>query len=142
MKLAFGFETVWSPSGEWIGFNNEDGLQLISPDGKVRRLLSKSVSPSCCSARFGFSKDGATVYVLRSGVKSWEVVAIDVRDAAEKRVSESGIPLTAAVQGFSLNPNGKSFATSVGTSKYDIWLLENFEQPGRRWLLHTSAGPD
>jgi hypothetical protein len=45
------------------------------------------------------------------------------------------IPSTSALGGFSLNPNGKSFATSVGTTKLDIGLLEGFERPSRGWLF-------
>lgn len=126
MQADFSFATVWSPSGEWIAFYNAGGLQLISPDGKFHKVLDATVPEACCR-RFGFSNDGATMYHLRRGARSWEVVSIDVRTAEQKKVSELAVPLTADLQGFSLNPNGKSFATSLGTTRQDIWLVEDFE---------------
>ena len=129
-ETSFGFETVWSPSGDWICYSNSNGLQLVSPDGKTNRLISKSQSND-----FGFSKDGSTVYMLRRGDHQWEVASIDVSTAKETKVSPLAIPLETALAGFSLNPSGKSFATSIGTTKHDIWLLQDFERPGRRWLF-------
>lgn len=130
LETSFGYETVWSPSGEWICYSNSGGIQLISSDGKKNRLLSKSQSND-----FGFSKDGSTVYVLRLGGHQWEVASIDVRTAKETKVSPLMIPTETALVGFSLNRSGKSFATSMGTTRHDIWLLENFARPGRRWLF-------
>ena len=131
LETIFSFETDWSPSGQWICFSNPQGLQLVSPDGKIQKLLSKSDSPD-----FGFSRDGSTVYIIRRGNRRWEVVAIDVRSATERKVSELWISPSAALAGFSLDPDEKSFATSVGTTKYDIWLLEGFQQPSwRRFVL-------
>ena len=138
MRVPFSYATAWSPSGEWIAFNNAEGLQLISPDGKSRKVLDRSETGACC-LRFGFSKDGATVYLLLRGTRSWEIVSIDVRTAAQKKVSELAVPLTADVQGFSLNPNGKSFATSVGTTSHDIWLAEDIARPGGWW--HIAGAP-
>ena len=34
--------TDWSPTGEWICHNSPNGLELVSPDGKRRRLLSRT----------------------------------------------------------------------------------------------------
>jgi serine/threonine protein kinase len=42
------------------------------------------------------------------------------------------LPLSVTIEGFSLHPDGKSFATTVGTARWDIWLLEGFPQP-RGW---------
>jgi hypothetical protein len=30
--------------------------------------------------------------------------------------------------------DGKSFATTVATEKADLWMLEGFPQPRRRWF--------
>jgi Tol biopolymer transport system component len=130
LETSFGYETVWSPSGEWICYSNSDGLQIVSSDGRTNRLMTKTNSSD-----FGFSRDGSTVYVLRRGDHRWEVASIDVRTGIETKASQLVIPPNTVVAGFSLNPSGKSFATSIGTSKHDIWLLEDFRLPGRRWLF-------
>jgi len=132
MQADFSYATVWSPSGEWIGFNNGEGLQLISPDGKSHKVLDKSESGAGW-LRFGFSRDGSTVYLLRRGARSWEIVSFDVGTAAQKKVTELAFPLTADLQGFSMHPSGKVFATSIGTTRHDIWLMEDFCWTGGWW---------
>jgi Tol biopolymer transport system component len=132
MPTGFSYATAWSPSGQWIGFDNGDGLQLVSPDGKSHKVLDKSENGACCN-RFGFSKDGATVYLIRRGPRNWEIVSFDVATAAQKRVFELAVPVSADLQGFSLNPNGKSFATSLGTTRHDIWLVEDFARSSGWW---------
>jgi hypothetical protein len=34
----------------------------------------------------------------------------------------------------SLAPDGKSFATTVAKTTSDIWILDGFSPPKRRWL--------
>jgi len=121
----FFLETAWSPSGEWICHNGGNALHLVSPDGKTHRLLSNRGSPD-----FGFSKDGAIVYVLRRDeTRKWEVAAVNVKTGAETRMGQLGFLPSAELSGFSLHANGKSFITSIGTSQYDIWLMEGFRIP-------------
>jgi hypothetical protein len=100
----------------------------VSPDGKVNRRLSTSNSDL-----FGFSRDGSVLYVLRRSTKAWELAAIDIRTATERKVSTLSLPATADLAGFSLNPNGLSFATAEGSLKSDIWLVTDFQQPIPRW---------
>jgi Tol biopolymer transport system component len=121
-------ETAWSPSGEWICHFWEDKLRLTSVDGEAHKLLD---SPG--TAAVGFSRDGTTLYaVRRNAAQKWELAAFGLPDGREKKVTPLNLPLSVTISGFSLHPDGKSFATSVATARYDIWLLEGFPQP-RRW---------
>jgi hypothetical protein len=115
----------WSPSGEWIAYNDPNGLHLVSPDGEVERLLHKGQPPV-----FGFSKDGSKVYIIRRAQsRGWELAAISVRDGVETKLTDLNLSPDAEVFGFSLHPDGKRFATAVGTTRRDIWILEGFRQP-------------
>jgi hypothetical protein len=44
-----------------------------------------------------------------------------------------GTPNTFMLSG-SLSRDGRSFATTVLNSKSDLWMLEGFPQPRRRWF--------
>ncbi|MBI3696915.1 MAG: PD40 domain-containing protein [Acidobacteria bacterium] len=119
----------WSPTGEWICYVRQDGLRLVSADGKAQKLIRKAVPPA-----FGFSKDGSKGYIVRPAANQrWELAAIDIRSGEEKKVADLNLPPFSQIRGFSLHPDGKRFATSVGTSKSDIWILEGFERPSG-WL--------
>ena len=67
----------------------------------------------------------------RNATREWELAEITVPGGQEKKVTLLDLPATANVAGFSLHPDGKSFATSIGVTRHDIWLLEGFPQP--RW---------
>ena len=130
-NVSYSETTDWSrsSSGEWICYSSaEEGVQVVSPDGKDKKILSKSYSPG-----FGFSRDGSTVFMIRRGTTRWELAAVDVRSATERKVTALEIPFTANVVGFSLSPDGKSFTTAVGNPKNDIWLMEGFQQPIPWW---------
>ena len=52
----------WSPTGEWITFQDDDGWHLISPDGKNTRALGK-----LNVGHLAFSLDGKKLYGIRAG---------------------------------------------------------------------------
>jgi len=130
-----GVIVEWSPSGEWICFGDGSGLHLVSPDGKAQRLLRKIRPPA-----FGFSKDGSKVYLIRRpSNQGWELAAISVRNGEERKITDLNLPPDAQVAGFSLHPDGQRFATSTGTTKRDIWILEGFQRsPG--WFSWLRPG--
>jgi Tol biopolymer transport system component len=128
----------WSPHGEWIACDGE-GVFLISPDGKIRRTLSERVWMI-----HGWSKDGKKIYGIRATEQRRLILAaIDVQTGTEAVVGDLGAyPAAFAykdlvdrvpIRGYSLAPDGKSFATSVFRAKGDIWLLEGFRRPGGFW---------
>jgi Tol biopolymer transport system component len=126
-ETSRGNDTDWSPTGEWICHPRGDRLRLVSPDGSAERFLNIPRA-----AAVGFSQDGATLYALRrNAAQKWELAAFSVPDGREKKVTPLALPVSAMLDGFSLHPNGKSFVTSVGEARYDIWLLEGLPQPRR-----------
>jgi hypothetical protein len=54
---------------------------------------------------------------------------LDVQSGRTLKTTSLNLPPTAALAGFSLNPDGKRFATAMGVPRHDIWPLTGFE-PG------------
>ena len=112
----------WSPTGEWIAFGDE----LISPDGKITRLLGNHGS-----AYYMFSADGKLVYGIRPDGDRNLLFSVDIASGAEKIIGDLGVdsrPGTTLSPGirFSLAPDGKSFVFATGKTKTNLWLLEGF----------------
>jgi dipeptidyl aminopeptidase/acylaminoacyl peptidase len=120
-----GGESAWSPAESWICYRKGTALAVVSPDGKDPRPLT-----TFRTAAFGFSRDGSTIYAVRRlPTRKWAAVSIDVPSGKERKTVELAIPPAANIAGFSLHPDGTRFATSIGTPKSDIWLLEGFQKP-------------
>jgi Tol biopolymer transport system component len=125
-----GSETEWSRSGEWIGhMRNGNSLHLVSADGARHAVISSSGTTA-----FGFAWDSATLYAIRHQNRRWELAAFAVAGGKEKRVMPLDLPVSANVTGFSANPDGKSFITSVSQARFDLWVLEGFDEK-RRWAF-------
>jgi Tol biopolymer transport system component len=114
-----GTDTAWSPKGNWIAHVKAGALWLASADGSARRIIRQSTPVT-----WGFSHDGSSLYAIdRPAGGEWELVTIDVDTGRQLGTKGLQLPPSAIVRGFALHPDGKSFATSVGTPKFDIWLL-------------------
>jgi len=115
----------WSPRGDWLTWKGTRGLEIVSPDGRRRELLSEETEWQQLS---GFSKDGREVIAIRSNRDHHLIVeAFDLATRRKRTVSDLGMQPSA--HGFSLGPSGKSFLTSLGRRHADIWLLEGFGVP-------------
>ena len=115
---------MWSPSGDWILFL-EDGLKLISPDGKTTRDLSPKTAVA-----YSFSADGQVVYGIRQvAADHLELFSISVAGGAEKTIASMGreyLPsnnLSPALR-LSLSPDGKTVTYSTIKSTNNLWLAE------------------
>lgn len=123
------FAPQWSPKGEWISYQTNGGLFVVSPDGKNTRSLSKETWLAN-----GWSRDGSLIYGVRQDEKRHlRVSSIRVDTAEETLINDLGAsPLLigggASLVGFSLAPDGKSFATAIQQTKGDIWLLRGFQK--------------
>ena len=124
-----GGVTDWSPTGEWVCHHSLKGPELVSPDGKRRRLLGPSISLWFC-----FSTDGKLLYTLRrSEARRWQLAAIDVATGVERQARELTAPASAGLSGLGRHPDGKSLVATLGTPRQDIWLMEGFAPPGAWW---------
>jgi serine/threonine protein kinase len=118
-------------NGHWIACVTADGLTLISEDGKESRPLSKENWPI-----YGWNGDGTLLYGIQQvDALHRSVASINVDTRAEKAIGALQLPASADLGGYSLSPDGKSFATSASHPTGDIWVLDGFERPGwRRWI--------
>ena len=120
----------WSPTGEWIACQNREGILLVSPDGKRRRLL-----PRVRGTALLWSPDGSTIYTIAPrGEGGSQLLSIDIGAGVVKAVAFYGNELlfgSGMNPGlrFSLAPDGRSFTASVRRLRTDLWILEGFAAP-------------
>ena len=117
--------------GHWIACLTPEGLTLVSDDGKDAKPISKADWPI-----YGWSADGAFLYGIKQVDSLHRFVAsLNIETGAEKIIGPLQLPAIADLSGYSLSPDGKSFATSASHPTADIWMLEGFERPGwRSWF--------
>jgi WD40 repeat protein len=131
---------VWSPDGRWIACGTaSQTVLLVSPDGQQRRSLPIPVPAAPQRFVLVWSRDAETIYVASSHTPKARLDAVDVRTGGSRRIAEYAQELRfSSTVNFSLSGSlsrdGKSFATTVLNSKSDLWMLEGFPQPQRRWF--------
>ena len=119
---------VWSPSGEWILYGDE-GVKLISPDGKTTREVS-----SMSALAYAFSTDGKTIYGIRevAGGDRLNLFSMSVAGGAEKTIGSLGSEYYPAnnlhpALRLSLSPDGKSLTYSTEKRTSNLWLMEGLD---------------
>jgi Tol biopolymer transport system component len=136
-----GAAPAWSPDGHWIacGVPADSAILLISPDGKESRKLPSPARTSAQGFVTVWSQDSTTLYVASSSSEQARLDAIDVRTAFTRHIADQGAstnfgtPTNYRLNG-SLAPDGKSFATTIAKTTSDIWILDGFAPPKRRWF--------
>ena len=119
----------WSPTGEWISFQDASGWNLISPDGKSTRALGKIETP-----HLTFSKDGQTLYGIRAEQNHQYLFSLSLAGNQMKTIGDVGtefVPRSYLDPGirFSLSPDGKSILYPTYSTKTSLWMLEGFDAP-------------
>jgi len=115
---------VWSPSGDWILYDDR-GVKLISPDGKTTRHLS-----STTAVAYTFSSDARTIYgIRRAAADRLELFSMSVAGGTEKTIGSFGrehLPVTLGgpATRLSLTPDGKSITFSTSKDSSKLWLIE------------------
>jgi Tol biopolymer transport system component len=126
----------WSPRGDWITYEDENGWNLITPDGKTLKPLGRIPT-----AYLTFSRDGKLLYGIRNGPTEAErdkamLFSLDPSTLKQTNIKELGAGLR-PMSWFhhsirlSLSPDGKSIVYSSGDHRSDIWMLQGYRQPGR-----------
>jgi Tol biopolymer transport system component len=120
----------WSPTGEWLTFQDNSGWNLVSADGKTTKPLGKLES-----AHLAFSKDGKLLYGIREEHDKTTLFSLNISTMKVSYIRELGrdlAPYCDVCPGirFSVAPDGKSIAYTTAVSKSNLWILEGFRQPG------------
>jgi len=129
----------WTPKGDWVAAPSKDGVILLGPDGKNRRILRKPAF-----AAMTWSRDASILYGLEETAAGQRIVAVNVGHGGEKELARipSGLRLGSIwIPGtkMSLSPDGKSLAATTVRQTGDVWLLENFDRPSLWQRLFRSA---
>lgn len=132
----------WSPTGEWITFEDEDndGAGLVSPDGKNLKRLGKLQT-----SYLAFSKDGKKLYGINIDKDHVELFSLDPTTLKMKVIKDLGrewAPRDDLLPGvrFSMAPDGKSFVYAVSKTENDLWMLTGYRQPGWRARISDALG--
>ena len=107
----FYHQVEWSPAGDWIAYKSRQGIALISPETRMKRLLTARLLWP-----FGFSRDGSRMFgVVWNNTGQgprWQLYQIDVATGAEKLLGPVELPASAtSLVGFSMHPDGTRFLT-------------------------------
>ena len=129
---------AWSPDGKWITAGVDGGIGVLSPEGDQKRVLFKR--PFQPFASLGWSRDGATVFLMEGGVGApVRLSAADVAKGEERLIHEYPADTNTYAELYlysaRLYPSrdGKYLLGSRWTVRSSIWLLEGVEPPRSLW---------
>jgi WD40 repeat protein len=123
----------WSPDNKWIAFGSGHHIEMVSPDGKIRKKIPSPETASPYGYLLVWSRDGGTIYVASSLGRGARVHAVDVRSGRSRKIAEYGddiefsMPITYTLFGC-LSPDGKSIITTCLDFKSDVWILDGLPQ--------------
>ncbi len=141
-----GVRAAWSPDGKWITLAAAEGVDLISPDGKLRKHVHGAVSSW---TSIGWSRDGKTLYLaVTLGYEPIlvpsTVYAIDATSGQERIIGHYTGVWFGGGPGWNLSPSpdGKTLAVTLAKPYNYIWLIEGIAAPQGLWgRLHSRLFP-
>src|SRR5688572_808317 len=122
---------VWSPDGQWIAAQTEDGLVRAAADGGKAEPLAPLLALAIAWP------DNRRIVALTESETPGHFSMIEIHpQTGEVRMLNpdlGSIPIAnQPIRGFSFMGD-QGFLTSLASARSDIWLLEGFQPPGRRF---------
>jgi Tol biopolymer transport system component len=121
----------WSPANDWITWETETGVVLVSPDGTRQQDLTSEGGWHAHT----WARDGSAVFGIReTDDRRLVLEAVAVRQGGRTRVIADlgpSPPANAPVRGLSVSPDGQTVVTSLLRQRGDLWLLKGL-QPQER----------
>lgn len=111
-----------SPDGKKVAAcwnRNPEGIWLISLETNSATLLTEGTFYPV-----GWSPDGSTIYLMNG---SANILALSAGGGTPKIF----ITMPGNIVSASISPDGREFVCSIGESKSDVWVVENFD-PARK----------
>jgi glycine/D-amino acid oxidase-like deaminating enzyme len=124
---------AWSPDGQWIAAQNDDGLVRIPADGGKPELITAAPILGVT-----WRPDGKRLVALTESETPGHFAMIEIvaanGDSRFLNADLGSIPIAnQPIRGFSLLTE-QGFLTSLASARSDIWLLEGFEPPRLGWF--------
>ena len=114
---------AWSPAGDWITWETQDGFLLVSPDGTGQRLLSDEHWLA-----HTWSHDGTRIFGIRETEDlRLSLVSLDAGSGGVRvsPTSDPSPPVNNPVKGLTSPADGRSFVTSMVSLRGDLWTVGN-----------------
>ena len=133
-KNVWGNLPDWSPTAEWITYRNDNGWNLVSPDGKTEKSLGQIDTPY-----LAFSRNGKLLYGIRTsqasgGKNHLALFSLDIatrKQTVIKELDNDLLPVSGFNPGVRLSrsPDGKSLVYTTNRYRADFWMLQGYRQP-------------
>jgi eukaryotic-like serine/threonine-protein kinase len=131
---------AWSPGGKWITAEVEGGIGIVSADGAQKRVCFRRPF-SGWSTSVGWSRDGATLFLLDREGDHVRLLAFDVERGAERVIRDypaDGRNYSELGQysgRLSPSRDGKYLLGSRWEPRSSVWLLEGVTPPRPWWRV-------
>ena len=132
---TLGVRPQWSPDGKWIVCDTTEGVMIVSPDGKEKRVVNEEFMLAST-----WAADSRHVYVLREAdkLRHFALTSIDINTNEERVINPDLGPIPHAsqpIRGLTLSGAG-TVSTSIAAARSDIWVMDDFIAPRGRldWL--------
>jgi serine/threonine protein kinase/Tol biopolymer transport system component len=132
VATAVGAVLDCSPDGRWISGAGRAGYELISTDGKERRVVGayRDYAPRADNT-MQFGDAGRVLYLLALDRRS--IVTLDTATGQRRPAVTFQLDEAEVIQGFAVHPDGKRVLLTTGLQRDDIWLAEGFAPPATGW---------
>jgi Tol biopolymer transport system component/tRNA A-37 threonylcarbamoyl transferase component Bud32 len=127
----------WSPKNDWITWETERGFVLVSPDGKMERVI-----PAGQWLVHTWSRDGSQILgITETDDLRLSLLAVDVRTERTRVLADLGPspPANNQVKGLSLSADGRRITTSIVRLRGDLYLLDGLRWKDDFWQRLTST---
>jgi len=125
---TLGVRPQWSPDGKWIVCDTTEGVMIVSPDGKEKRVVNEEFMLAST-----WAADSRHVYVLREAdkLRHFALTSIDINTNEERVINPDLGPIPHAsqpIRGLTLSGAG-TVSTSIAAARSDIWVMDDFIAP-------------
>jgi len=118
----------WSPADDWITWETEKGLLLVSPDGNNERILQNEQSGRWLFHEWA-SRGTRLVGIKETDDLQLILVEADPKSGRQTLLAHLGPspPANNPVKGFSLSPDGRTAVVATVRLRGDLWVMDGLK---------------
>jgi len=119
----------WSPTGDWITWETEQGLILVSPDGKTERPLHGEHAMDRWLFHEWTAQGARLVGIKESDDAQLVIVEVDLANGRERVLARLGPspPVNNPVKGFTLSADGRTAVIATVHLRGDLWVMDGIK---------------